>query len=182
MATDDWASLWERLVTQWATDPKLQQAVRRADRLMDAYATATPGPGPDIVLRDEAGKILAALEIKTSPRPWSHTPQPGIFTNRLVDILSRAEGNENLVDLAARISSKPDNAEALTKASRSLRNAGVVSKNTGLLLIFVLIWLLAVGIPIALPELPAREQTTVVGELATLPIAIALTGYLRRDK
>jgi hypothetical protein len=52
----------------------------------------------------------------------------------------------------------------------------------GVLLIIILAWLLAVGVPVALPELPAGAQTTVVGELATLPIAMVITGSLLKRK
>lgn len=74
------------------------------------------------MLRDQAGNVMAALEVKRFAGPQSYL-NPSIFTNKLVDFLSRAEGDEDLVDLAASIASEPDNAKALAKASSSLHSA-----------------------------------------------------------
>src|SRR6185437_11173966 len=88
-----------------------------------------------------------------------------------------------VVDVARQITaSGSGHTEALEKLSGNMSRFGITGVSPGALLIIVLAWILALGVPVALPELPAKAQVAVAGELATVPLAVAITGYLLKRK
>jgi hypothetical protein len=48
----------------------------------------------------------------------------------------------------------------------------------GLVLIIALMWLLAIGLPVAEAELPSAEQMAITNEFATFAIVLAVTWRL----
>jgi hypothetical protein len=48
----------------------------------------------------------------------------------------------------------------------------------GLVLIIALMWLLAIGLPVAEAELPSAEQMVITNEFATFAIVLAVTWRL----
>lgn len=181
MTIGDWDGIWRKLLTDLTTDPEFQQTTQHASRLMNVYNSKVSDRGPDFLLRDEAGNITAVLEVKSFGGARAAWRDMSALMEEAASLISRAEDSEIVADAAVGIVASPNNAQALDKASSSLRKTGLTSRNPGLLLVLVLIWLLALGLPIALPDLPASDQTRILGELGTVAIAIALTDYLRRD-
>lgn len=162
-------------------EQSLQDATSAAQRLMEQFEQElSRDRGPDAVVYDDSGTIMV-VEAKRWPGPIS--AQRAVSSLRDAVRLINASPREVVIDLAASFAtSDRDNADALERASSTIRKTGLPSVSPGLLLIIILAWLLAVGVPVALPELPAKAQTAVVGELATVPIAMVITGNLLKRK
>jgi hypothetical protein len=162
-------------------EPGLQDATSAAQQFMEQFERElSRDRGRDAVVYDDSGTIMV-VEAKRWQGPIS--AQRAASSLRDAVRLINASPREVVIDLAASYAiSDRDNADALERVSSTIRKAGLPSVSPGVLLIIILAWLLAVGVPVALPELPAGAQTTVVGELATLPIAMVITGSLLKRK
>lgn len=84
--------------------------------------------------------------------------------------------------VADKVAADPENLPALRKTATDLRKAGVSSRKKKETLLAVVTWLVMLGLPAALPAVPASDQGIIVNEVATVALAIAITDHIRRDK
>jgi hypothetical protein len=171
-------------------DSQVQDAIRQAEHLAESYRRSIPGlrGARHLAARMDAGmaelvaqtvQVVRAMSVTQVLRAHG-TPdaqQAGFQVVEAAEIIGRAESDQAIA-LAQEIAADPENAEALEKVSRTIHRAGLAGLSPGLLLIIVLIFLVAAGLPVALPELPAGAQTVVMGELASVSLALAIVGRL----
>lgn len=86
-----------------------------------------------------------------------------------------------IVAAAVSISTDPASAGALDDASAKLRKAGAAKLNANMLLIIVFL-LFGVGLSIGQAELPGNVQTITTDSAATLALALAISGHIKRNK
>lgn len=84
-------------------------------------------------------------------------------------------------DLIARsIASDPASQHALEQVAASIRETGVRDDSSPmLLLLVVLMWLIAVGLPVVQAELPGNVQGIAINEVTTVGLALAITWRIR---
>jgi hypothetical protein len=164
---------------------------RQADAVIAAYADSFAGP----VVRPGAAGAAPVVRIET-PRSsrlahlvWdlaaSHRAEfdashiMEAVRSEVAQLLAElglilAEPAEAVVQ-AVSIAADPEKTEDLERASAKIRSAGVVGMSPGMLLLFVFMWLVALGVPVAQAELPTMDQAVGTNEMATVALALALT-------
>lgn len=97
-------------------------------------------------------------------------------------VLTSAGEVEVMVSFAQDILSSPASTKALEQMSGRLRKTGVTRLSPGVLLIMVVMWLIAVGLPAVETALPPRDQSLITNELATIGLALAITDLISKRK
>lgn len=171
-------------------DAQVQEAISRAEQLAESYREAIPGPrgAQQLAARMDAGlaeltaqtiRVVQVMNVMQAMRTRDLTSeQAGFSVVQAAEIISRIEP-ERAIALARQIVAEPQNADALDKVSSTMQRAGVAGQSPGLLLIIVLVFLIAIGLPVALPELPASVQTVAMGEMGSVSLALAVVGLLK---
>jgi hypothetical protein len=111
---------------------------------------------------------------------WKAKRPPDEAESEAASLLARTSAAESKI-VAEKVAADPENLPALRKTAADLRKAGVSSRKKETLLT-VLTWLVMLGLPAAIPMVPASDQAVVVNEVATVGLAIAITDHIRREK
>ena len=174
-------------------DAQVQVAIRQAEQLAERYRPAIPGlrnaqqsaarmdEGLDAGLAELVAQTVRVAQVMNVMPAMSArdltSEQAGFSVVQAAEIISRIEP-EQAIALARQIAADPENAGALGKVSSRMQEAGVTGQSPGLLLIIVLVFLIAAGLPVALPELPASAQTVAMAEMGSVSLALAVVGLL----
>jgi hypothetical protein len=75
-----------------------------------------------------------------------------------------------------------DVAERLEKAADRLERAGSSPRSHREMLLVILTWVILLGMPAAVSELPSTSQALVINEVAALGLTLAITDHIRRKK
>jgi hypothetical protein len=167
---------------------------RQADVLMVEFFGRVAGP---VVSPLDGGEVLA---VRMDPRMSSHFARlvwnlaeshraemamPDIIetiraqvAQLLAEIAPVSAERAEAIDQAVAVSVDPEITEGLEKASNTILRVGVAGMSPGLLLLLVLTWLIAVGLPVAQAELPEAGQIVATNEVATVGLALAITWRL----
>jgi hypothetical protein len=98
---------------------------------------------------------------------------PSELRKELVRLMTPVGAIEVAVDFARDLLADPRNEKVIEAAASGA--AGTSGLSPSALLIVILVWLVALGLPLADAELPARDQGVVTNELATVGLALAAT-------
>jgi hypothetical protein len=82
--------------------------------------------------------------------------------------------------VAEAIAESPSASKVATEVADKIRSPSTEGLGRGALLLLVIIWLVAVGLPFRVSELKPRDQTVISNELATVGLAIAVTDKLKK--
>jgi hypothetical protein len=119
-----------------------------------------PFPGPTAPGRYWMSDAVFAerSKLRTGPLP----PHPPVAYDAVI--------------IAERIASDPASQQALEQAAVRVRKTGVRDDSSPMLLLLVVIlWLIAVGLPVIQAELPGKAQGIGTNEVATVGLALAIT-------
>jgi hypothetical protein len=188
---DDEDAEFIRSIAREAADPDAQVrlAIGQAERLVRQYRQPTgpeqpaqpPAPPTDAGMAELLAQTLQlarVMNVTDALRDRDVTAnQAGFEVVQAAQLLSRVEPGRAIA-LARQIAAGPENAAILDKVSGTVRRAGAAGLGPGVLLLIVLVYLIAIGLPAALPELPAGVRTVALGELASAGLALAVTGWL----
>jgi hypothetical protein len=92
-----------------------------------------------------------------------------------IDNLMSGLDDQTIVEAATEIADNPAAEETIEEASQQLRRAGVRKMRPRTVLAIVLMWLAAIGAPVAAVEAPAAAQSIMASEYATVGTALAIT-------
>jgi hypothetical protein len=98
---------------------------------------------------------------------------PSELRKELVRLMTPAGTVEVAVDFARNLLADPRNEKVIEAAASGAASTGGLSPSA--LLIIILAWLVALGLPLAEAGLSARDQGVVTSELATIGLALAAT-------
>lgn len=171
------------------SDPQLQRAIVEVRKLPDGY-NVDAFSGFMHFSKDPVFPLIAAilllplrvllLGIKYVGASFRRIRGKTAHAERAARILSNANHSE-AVAVAERIGDDPESTEDLRKAAASLRKAGLSpTKSSREITLIIITWLVLVGFPVAINDLPAGSQSTVVNEIATVGLALAITDHLKR--
>lgn len=166
-------------------DAQVREAIRQAGQLARRYREPVATPPPPSPLDAGTAELLAqtlqlarVMNVTEALRDRDvAASQAGFEVVQAARIMSRIESGQ-ATTLARQIAADPRNAAVLDQVSSTVRRAGAADLSPGVLLLVVLVYLIAIGLPATLPELPAGVQTVVLGELASVGLALAVTGLL----
>jgi hypothetical protein len=164
------------------TDQLIRTAIRQSAAL-DARSTtvrSSPvGSSPLLVLIALPVRLAAKL---LRPYILEKVKGPGDdAASEAASLLARTSAAESNA-VAEKVAADPENMPALRKTAADLRKAGVSSRTRKETLLTVVTWLVMLGLPAAIPMVPASDQGTIVNEVATVGLAIAITDHIRREK
>lgn len=98
---------------------------------------------------------------------------PSELRKELVHLMTPAGAIEVAVDFARNLLDDPRNEKVIEAAASGAASTSGLSPSA--LLVIILTWLIALGLPLAEAELSARDQGVVTSELATIGLALAAT-------
>ena len=183
---DDQDAEFIRTIAREAEDPDAQVrlAIGQAEELARQYrqpeGPRRPPPPMDGGLAELLAQTLQlarVMNVTDAMRDRDVTAdQAGFEVVQAAQLLSRVEPGQAIA-LARQIAADPENAAILDKVSGTVGRAGAAGLGPGVLLLIVLVYLIAIGLPAALPELPAGVRTVALGELASAGLALAVTGW-----
>jgi hypothetical protein len=97
-------------------------------------------------------------------------PDQQVIGNLISDL-----DDQTIVAVAKEIAGNPAADETVEEASQQLRRAGIRRMQPRTVLAIVLVWLAALGGPVAAVEAPATAQAIINSEVATIGTALAIT-------
>jgi hypothetical protein len=100
---------------------------------------------------------------------------PQLPDQQAINMLVNGLDDQTIVEAAKQIADNPTAEKTIEEASQQLRRAGVPRMRPRTVLAGILLWLAAIGGPVAAVEAPASAQEILAGEYATVGTALAIT-------
>ena len=158
-----------RWILEKANSPEIHEQIREAVQMMNDATDPTWREliqGAAVSLYGGPEGSITLLPSTTNPALDRDIAELG---DEAFQLLTSAGRVEVVVSFAQDILASPANIKALDQMSRTLGRAGLAGVSPATTILIVLAWLTAFGLPLAIADLPAKDQGMISNEIATVP-------------